>query len=49
MEYYRALKSVGADVTFYRYPEDGHALGKVASGHDWIVKQLNWVLEKIGA
>ena len=42
LEYYQALKALGVETRLLCYPEDVHALDKIATGGDVWVNMYNW-------
>jgi dipeptidyl aminopeptidase/acylaminoacyl peptidase len=47
-ELYRVLKARGQDVKMLWYPKDGHALQTPATGYDFMLNELIWLVAKLG-
>lgn len=48
IELYRVLKARGQDVKMLWYPKDGHALQTPATGYDFVLNELIWLVTKLG-
>lgn len=48
VELYRVLKARGQDVKMLWYPKDGHALLTPATGYDFVLNELIWLVTKLG-
>ena len=49
VELFRVLKARGQDVKMLWYPKDGHALMTPATGYDYLLNEVIWLVAKLGS